>query len=86
MVGRVNVQSCKRVTVEEFADKLKILVDDMADDCKKDDVFNSLVYAKDNYGIMQREMLKEIFVLIGNLKKCVDCLLEECQDIHEDMR
>lgn len=44
-------------------------------------VIDSLTYAEKEYGVMQREELKEIMRLLGQLKKHVDDLCEDCPSI-----
>lgn len=48
-------------------------------------VIDSLTYAEKEYGVMQREELKEIMRLLGQLKKHVDDLYEDCPDIEKKL-
>jgi len=68
-------------TAESFIFDLKLSIDDVwkhyGDEAKCD----SLDYAANEEGVMQRDELREIMKGLGRLKKQVDALADDCRDI-----
>ena len=66
--------------------KMKVSIDELWQTYGNTMTQDTLVYAKNEYGVMQHSELMEIMDLLGHLKKRVDGLTEDCREIPQDMQ
>lgn len=68
-------------TAESLIFDLKQLLDAVWKKYGENAVRHSLIYAAGEYGVMQREELREIMEELADLKRHVDALSRDCQEI-----
>lgn len=71
---------------EIYLRNLKQRLEEVWEQFGKDSPLDNLIYARDHYGVMQREELKDIINALAALKMRTDSLLAECLAIPSNRR
>lgn len=73
------------MTAEALINELKRNLDEAGDICESTSLLENLVYDEGTYGLLQRDEIKDIMLLINRLASSINGLYEDCCEEHPDI-